>query len=335
MSTDWVRACRGAVSSVVSPSVANQPSRLRSRIDRLARTRGVPSWYDRFEPDRIRTAAGDLHVDVVKGSSTGRTLVFMPGTNAYTLLYGEFLVAMAERGWTIVAFDPRGHGRSHGARGSYTIAELLDDYAAAVSYARTRFSGPLVVAGSSQGGITAFYYALSDDSVDAAVCHNLADLSDPGSVELTRFGSRGHSLRPWIERFARHFPEAPVPMQAYLDLRREPIRGQPHALHVLLEDPLIPWFVRAKTLASLGSAVPPRPIETLSVPTLVLQAGDDTIFPTRYIEGLVDRIPKAEVEIFPGLPHYMIVDHVDIVVPVAAAWLERSLGATRESNRSQ
>ncbi|MEM7437461.1 MAG: alpha/beta fold hydrolase, partial [Myxococcota bacterium] len=261
MSIDWVRAARGAFASVVAPSLAARPSRLRARIDALAERRGVPSWFDRFEPDRLSTRDGVLHVDVVHAAESVGTLVFMPGTNAYTLLYGEFLVALADQGWTVVAFDPRGHGRSDGARGSYIVNELVDDYRAVVAYARDRFDGPYVLSGSSQGGITAFYYALSDPSIDALVCHNLADLTDPTSVELTRFGSRGESFRPWIERLAHGLPEAPVPMQAYLDLRREPVRGAPHALHILLEDPLIPWFVRAKTLASLGSTPPPQPVE--------------------------------------------------------------------------
>ncbi|MEM9731234.1 MAG: alpha/beta fold hydrolase, partial [Myxococcota bacterium] len=294
MSTSWLKLLHGAAVSTVPSKRRLDPERLHTWIDALAVKRGVPSWFDRFTPHRIAGQAGELHVDIVQASTPGRVFVFMPGTNAYTLLYGEFLVAMADQGWAVVAFDPRGHGRSDGKRGSYTIDELLEDYATVVSFARGMSGdGAVVVSGSSQGGIVAFYYALSDPSVDAYVCHNLADLSDPSSVALTRFGDRGHALRPWIERLARVFPEAPVPMQSYLDLRREPVRGQPHALHVLLEDPWIPWFVRVKTLASLGTAPPPAPIDSIRTPGLVLQAGDDTIFPTSYIRRLVDRIPNA------------------------------------------
>lgn len=321
MSTDWLGVLHGTVVSALTSPRRLDRERLRTRIDALAAARGVPSWFDRFTPHRITRPVGDLHVDVVDAEARGKTFVFMPGTNAYTLLYGEFLVAIADAGWTVVAFDPRGHGRSDGARGSYTIDELLDDYRAVVEFARERSTGKLVVSGSSQGGIVAFYYALTDGGVDAYVCHNLADLSDPASVALTRFGERGESLRPFIDRLATWLPEAPVPMQAYLDLRAEPVRGQPHALHVLLEDPWIPWFVRAKTLASLGSTPPPTPIGGLKVPGLVLQAGDDTIFPTTYIRDLVQRIPHADLEVFDGLPHYMIVDHVEEVVPVVARWL--------------
>jgi pimeloyl-ACP methyl ester carboxylesterase len=91
------------------------------------------------------------------------------------------------------------------------------------------------------------------------------------------------------------------------------------------EGSTIPWFVRAKTLASLGSAAPPRPIESFDRPMLVLQAGNDTIFPTSYIRQVVDRIPSAELEVFDGLPHYMIVDHVEVIAPVVGRWLERTL----------
>ncbi len=55
----------------------------------------------------------------------------MPGTNAYAILYKEFLSALADHGNNIVGFDPRGHGRSGGVSGeefSHRIAEFKAHY---------------------------------------------------------------------------------------------------------------------------------------------------------------------------------------------------------------
>ncbi len=132
----------------------------RDYFKKLSRKRGMPDFFDRFEQDSILSDGLRLHLDVIEIDKTRPTAVFMPGTNAYALLYGEFLTALADRGYNIVGFDPRGHGRSEGARGSYTLPELVGDMRSATEYARKRFGGPIVVAGSSQGGITAFYLCL-------------------------------------------------------------------------------------------------------------------------------------------------------------------------------
>ncbi|MBK6811113.1 MAG: alpha/beta fold hydrolase [Sandaracinaceae bacterium] len=179
----------------------------------------------RFQSDTVASVGAQLHLDLLACDGARACVVFMPGTNAYALLYGEFLVALAEQGVHVVGFDPRGHGRSSGARGSYTLEELLSDMDAVVHFARERFGVPVFVAGSSQGGITALYYAASGATVSGAICHNIADLSQPESARLMRSPRLGRLLRPHMARLARLFPELPVPMSAYLDLRAEPVRG--------------------------------------------------------------------------------------------------------------
>jgi len=220
-------------------------------------------------------------------------------------------VALAERGFNVVGFDPRGHGRSGGARGSYTIPELVDDLAAVVDYARARFDAPVVAMGSSQGGITAFYLAATKADLHGVVCHNVADLADPESVRLTRFPTLGRWLQPLLLRAARVLPELPVPMSAYLDLAREPVAHMGTAYDVLRQDPLLVRYVRLKTLASLGSTPLSCAVGAIRTPVQVLHAERDTIFPLDYVRHIYDRLTcDKELHVYPGLPHYMIVDHV-------------------------
>lgn len=302
---------------------------LRRHLDALAARRGVRPWFDRFSAATATSDGISLHIDFIDVSPHADTLVFMPGTNAYTLLYGEFLTAVADRGINVVGFDPRGHGRSGGARGSYVLGELVRDMDAVVCWARQRFAGRVFVAGSSQGGIVSFYYAAGHTDVAGAICHNIADLADPASVCLTRFPRMSSLLGPLVRLLARIAPELPVPMSAYLDLRAEPVAGFVHAREILLGDPLTVPFVRLRTLDSLSREPLPTAPERIATPILVLQAEADTIFPTAYVEALARRIgPAARVIVYPGLPHYMIVDHVGSFVDDVVAFLRRP-GAER------
>jgi alpha-beta hydrolase superfamily lysophospholipase len=301
---------------------------LKAHIDGICQKRGVPLYFDRFEPDNTFSDGTDIHLEVIAAKKSRATVVFMPGTNAYCLLYGEFLCALADAGFSIVAFDPRGHGQSGGARGSYTIDELLADMRSAVLYAKKRFGLPVAVSGSSQGGITSFYYAAAFDDALCAVCHNAADLSDPSSVLLTRFPAVSRFLKPFAPLAARLAPEAKIPMSLYLDLAAEPVRNMGNAKELIKSDPLLFDFVRLKTLASLGSAKTARPVEQIQTPVQVLHAEKDNIFPADYIKKLFNRLTcKKDLKIYPGLPHYMIADFVGVFAPDVVNWLNENLAA--------
>jgi len=296
---------------------------LRGYFEELSKKRGVPNFLDRFEADSATSDGLKIHLDVIEVDRDRPTVIFMPGTNAYALLYGEFLTALADKGYNIVGFDPRGHGRSGGARGSYTLPELVADMRSAVEYARARFGDPIVIAGSSQGGITAFYFAAEGYPIAGAICHNIADLSDPESVRLTRIPKLGRLLKPFVTIFARIFPEIRVPMTFYLDLKAEPVKNMGTAKDVLYQDPLTVPFIRLRGMSSLGSEKLPCPVEEITTPVLVLHAGNDTIFPQDYIEYIYNRLTcKKSLKIYPGLPHYIIVDYIDRILPDIVEWLE-------------
>lgn len=302
---------------------AREPSWLRQHFAHICEARGVPTYFDRFEPEVIEVDGLRLYASILRVDDDRPTVVFMPGTNAYALLYGEFLTALADKGFNILGFDPRGHGQSDGPRGSYVMAELIRDMQAAVTKARDLFGGPIFVSGSSQGGIAAFYVAASDPTLAGAVCHNMADLGDPESVRLIRYPTLGRIFKPMLQVFASLFPEMKVPMSGYLDLKKEPVRNMGNAWQVLHQDPLLTPYVRLKTLASLGTESLPVPLEEIQTPVMLLQAGDDTIFPTDLMESLFAKLtcPKL-LKVYPGLPHYMIVDYVEHFLDDVVGWLE-------------
>lgn len=321
---------------------------LRDHLSELAALRGSAPWFDAFTPFDIPGTEPRLHLDVITKDQAWGTVVFVPGTNAYALLYGEFLTALAARGLNVVGLDPRGHGRSGGLRGSYSLAEIIEDVGAAVRWARARFHGPVFLAGSSQGGIAAFYYAAGqgwidtnagDPSlanadraadhdhvrVDGIVCHNIADLSDAGSVRCMRHPRLGAVLRPHMSALAQRWPELPLPMSAYLDLEREPVRGARSAAAILLGDPLTVPFIRLRALASLADGPMPAPAGHVRCPLFVLHAERDAIFPEDYVASVFARVPSGNkrMKTYPGLAHYMVVDDVPAFVDDVTGWLRR------------
>lgn len=302
------------------------------RLDAVHGLRGAANPARRLSPDAIDGAAGRIHIEMIAAAEARGTVVFMPGTNAYAILYADFLAALADRGYNAVGFDPRGHGLSEGRRGSYDIPELLDDMNRVVAFAAQRFQAPVAVSGSSQGGITAFYYAARGRSAFAAVCHNAADLAHPDAHRLTRIPPAvSRILAPGLRLAAQLVPEWPVPMTAYLDLAREPVRGLGTARDVLYADPTLVPFVRLKTLASLSHEPLPCPVESIPTPVMILHAGADTIFPEDMIRSLYARLPEPKrLAVYPGRPHYLIVDYVEDFVDDVVAWLDTML-ARREA----
>lgn len=112
-------------------------------------------------------------------------------------------------------------------------------------------------------------------------------------------------------------------MTAYLDLKKEPVRNMGNAKQILYSEPLLVPFVRLKTMASLGTTPLPCPVEAIQTPVMILQAGNDTIFPLEYIESIYQRLacPKR-LEIYEGLARYMIVDDVQRFIGDCSQWLE-------------
>ena len=301
--------------------------KIKAFIADISEKRGVANWFDRFEQNSVMSSGLMLHLDIIEVDRERPTLVFMPGTNAYAILYGEFLSALADKGYNIVGFDPRGHGRSEGHRGSYTLPELMADMRAAVAYARNRFGDPVVVAGSSQGGITAFYLAAAGDLLAGAICHNLADLGNPASTRLTRNPALSRIMKPFIISLSRILPELKIPMTAYINLEAEPIRDLGNSKDLLYQGPLLVPFIRLKGMASLAGDKLPCPVASVSTPVLILHGEKDVIFPQDYIEYIYNRLTcRKSLKIYPGFHHYIVFDHVDAILPDIVAWLEEICG---------
>lgn len=300
-------------------------SDVRSYLESRLASFGLPGLAGAIDEAWIESDGLRLHLDIFPAGETDPALVFVPGTSVYALLYAEFMHRMSLLGFNVIGLDPRGHGRSEGRRGSYTVGELVRDARAATDFAFERFGRSVAICGSSQGGIAAFYSAASDERLSAAVCHNVAVLDEPEILSVTRFplvSSLALRLLPLV----RFVPELRVPVTAYLDLKAEPTPFGQNALEFLKEDPLAVLSVAVKALASLVTAPPPRPVEEIRVPVMVVQAEFDIIFGVEYSMRLYDRLTcDKEFMLVGGAPHLVMTNEVGKIVAEIAAWLNERM----------
>lgn len=321
---------------------------LKGLLSKLGLDRVAGSW----EEEWLESGEVKLFAPVLVAPGARATVVFIPGTSVYALCYAELMYGLQQAGLNVVGFDPRGQGQSSGRRGDYTILEHVADARAACAYARSRFGGPVFVMGSSQGGIEAFYLAATDEPIAGVICHNLADLPDPDSLRLTRFGpgkrkergarieNRGEGTASSkqetpkvmvlvarimvraLQFFARIFPNLPVPISLYLDLKKEPMRVFGNAWEFIQQDPLCLRSITLRAMASIAGTPLPRPISEIKTPILELHSSGDNIFPTDYIQKIMARLTgDHEMKIFEGLPHLITIEHVPVILPVVVEWI--------------
>ncbi|MBI5896522.1 MAG: alpha/beta fold hydrolase [Desulfobacterales bacterium] len=267
-----------------------------------------------------------LHLDVLSNGKGYATVVFIPGTSVYAQTYTNFLYALCQAGFNVVAFDPRGHGRSSGRRGDYAINGLVQDTLVVVHYARSRFESKVALVGSSQGGIAAFYAAARDDSLDAVVCHNLADLNGRENQVLSKLRVPVW-LTPAAQLLMNIYRRFAFPVALYLDLEKEFMENGRSAASYVRKDPLCVYWITFRALNSLLKTPLAKPVEAIAVPIMVVHAGQDNIFPQAYVKQIYDRLtcPK-EFLLLEEREHLVLTNRVEEVAPAIAGWL----GATME-----
>ena len=310
-----------AVSRSVQHEKIPDDATAQAAFDKLLKDEEISIDRHAFTEMSIEANGIRIHLDVFSKGSNGPTIVFIPGTSVYSKFYIESMYKLYLQGFNVVGFDPRGHGMSSGLRGDYTVNEIVEDTLAVVKFARKRFSGPVAVVGSSQGGIAAFYAVARDDSLAAAVCHNLADLNGKDNLILSQ-------IRPpvWMAPIAGFLADLykrfSVPVFLYLDLTQEKSRSGTDAKTLIKNNPVTVKWITLRALGSLMKTDLAKPVEQIKVPVMLIHAERDSIFPQAYVEDIFNRLtcPKKYL-FFKDTEHLVMTNNVDDVVPPIAAWL--------------
>lgn len=283
---------------------------------------GYPKYYHHFKQDNIYNDGVQLHLDILANNPGAPNILVVPGTGVYGLCYAGLMLKLEEAGYNAFALDLRGHGRSSGLRGDYTIEELMSDVQCAITYIAENYNDKISLLGSSQGGIVSFYLAACEPRIQSVICQNFADLTAPETVALTRYQNLFRVLKPLVIRFGEILPQTMLPINAYLDLEKINLRYFGNLNNFIEMDPLVIKSISLRALRSLASSPMPKPIEEIETPVMILTGSSDQIFPLSYQEALFEKLNnKKRLVIYPGKDHALLHENTEEVSPDIIAWL--------------
>ncbi len=291
---------------------------------------GLGELYGSWDEEWLELAGRTLALYNFRGGPGDPVMVFVPGTGCFALLYIEYMYKLSRQGFNVVGFDPRGHGRSSGKRGVYTLGQLVEDALAVIDHASLAYGNPVAVSGSSQGGMVAFYCAAAEPRLKAAVCHNIIAPDEPDNERITRWPGLTRPLMPFLPFFkpllATPLGELMIPLSFYLDLKAEPSRFFRDLSRFFKEDPLMVNAVSLAAFHSLARTPMARRVEEIEVPVMVIHAGRDNIFPEDYVRRLYARLTCEKKFLhLPHAPHLVMTDNVDELMPAVSPWLKKMM----------
>lgn len=233
------------------------------------------------------------------GAQAWTSLVIVPGRGEHTGRYAATAEAFAAEGVIVWAVDLRGQGRSAGRRGHVqSLRDVLQDVEAALALAAQAIPHQRpVLLGHSMGGLIALHYAVEHPAALAGliVSSPLCGLSAPVAAWEAWVASR--VFNRWWPTFTFHRTKRDAQFLSH----------DPRIKALFLNDPLVHFRVTARLFMELTHAMNRLPllVQQLTVPTLVLQAGDDHVVSAEATRHVFEAIgaPDKQLILYDGFYH--------------------------------
>ena len=212
-------------------------------------------------------------------------LLIVHGFGEHSGRYEHVGSQFADAGFRVRSFDLPGHGSTGGHR---AYIEEFNHFLDVIDALRPA-TGPFVLYGHSMGGLIAAKYALDRIPPDVLL------LSAP-ALDATAPAWQKKAA-PILGRFLPKLP-MPVPFKS-ADLSHDPAVGEAYDA-----DPLVISTITARLGAEMlaaGQEVQAS-VDSLTVPTMVIHGGADTMVPARFSAVLADS-PKVTRKLYPKLKH--------------------------------
>jgi len=279
---------------------------------------------DAAETVGIRSGELDLHGRLRHPHGDAPAVVLLCGLGFHTFEYEPLAVELALRGVNSLSFDFRGHGRSSGPRGRWTLDELATDTTAAIDYLRRRHGGPIGLFGNSLGAMIAILAGAADERVIGVAAANT-----PARASEWALGRPyRRALFALLQLVA---PIAPVRISVNPFLKYEQLIDDPAWLSVFRRDPLISDARRlsAPTLrALLQTWDGMEATRCLHKPLLVIQGRNDHLQPPQQSELVYNAAngPKQYKLVDTGhLPH---LEAPTMLAEILSAWIFEISGSS-------
>ena len=284
---------------------------------------GVPLHVEVDEPRTVRAGTP--------------TIVFVHGW-ALTHDSWHFQRAAFRDQWRMVFYDHRSHGRSgRSARSQCTLEQLGRDLGAVIDQATP--DGPLVLVGHSMGGMTIMSLAeqFAEMVSDRVVAVALLSTSAGGVIPVT--GGRGRHLvvkasPPVLSVLATAAPAIEAGRRAtgglaYELTRRMGFGGRVSDDQVRFIDAMIaanPLSVFTDFYPLFTTLDMHEVLRGFSrLPTLVVAGGRDAVTPVRHSRRIAELIPTAELVIFEGAGHLVMMERAGDFNRLLGALVQRGV----------
>lgn len=279
-------------------------------------------------PERLTTFDGltlRLQAWPCAGAARG-TVLIVHGLGEHVGRYAHVAANLNARGWSVLGYDQRGHGRSDGPRGRLNAdADLLKDLAQVIDVLRAAQPGPLVLLGHSMGGLLAARFVAGNIGppepwsrrVDALVLSSPA--LDPG-------------MNAWQKLLLAVLGRLAPNLAVNNGLKPQWISRDEQVVRKYMADPLVHDRIAprlANFIVDGGRRVRERAAQW-TVPTLLIYAGSDRCVAPAGSAGFAAAAPQARVAVHEFRPLFHEIfnepEQADVFA-VLGEWLG-SLGAS-------
>lgn len=257
-----------------------------------------------------------LHTVSWPVQSARGTVVVVHGFGEHSGRYFMLAEALSARGYAVLAYDQRGHGRSEGARGYVSSFQLLlDDLSLVIDGARH----------SDPRGAPPFLYGHSFGALVVMRWLQTAGRDTPGAILSAPWLRTAASIPLWKDALAavlrRVAPALPIPTA----VAPEELTSDEELQRAYLDDPLIGHAISVGLYDAVVDAQR-RALEhgPLATPTLVLVPMDDRVTdPACSIAWARASGPQVEVRELTGMRHEPHNERARAdVMKALADWLE-------------
>jgi len=275
------------------------------------------SSYTGYREELIESSGTRIALSIY--DAQGPCVIFIPGTMTHPLFYDDFLAALAEKGFRVIGIHLVSHGKSPREKKIYTFADMIQNVRDTVSFCAKNFDGPVFVMGSSQGSILALAAAASDLRIKAVFPHNMFIPALRETIVITRFPKFLKYVHPvflfLMKIGAKLFPRLPIPVGAYLDVRK--ISSSQQIMDRYFFDPIGLTQYPLSFLYSLFSADMTAATDGgIQCPLVIITSTGDPLFPYSYVRQVYEKIraPKKEMLLFDEPCHLILNERVGKVI---------------------
>jgi alpha-beta hydrolase superfamily lysophospholipase len=284
-----------------------------------------------YKNDTINYNKIPLHLTIHEIDAHAPSLIFIHGMSmhagayAFTIPNANFLAALSAEGFNVIGLDLQGHGHSGGTRGLFTYHELMGNIKCAADYVLERYNDRIGITGSSMGGVLSFYAAIEDRRIKSAVCHNVVDLRDVCPIFYLKRHFLLLPLLKILKPFASLLTWLPLPIVAYIEPKD--VFDNKENFQYIVKDPFMTWAYRCSSWISVFYYPDDKPaIELQKAPVRIIDGEQDKIFPVAYTRTFYERLQcQKDFVVVPGTKHMLLLEHINIAVPLITEWFKRAL----------